>query len=703
MGSKKNLLLLVVFWLSSTITSIFSAPAGSNSLVSIISNTTFPTSDNDDVLTPNEIRGFGWMKNGFSFGDASTTCTFNSVFPVSGTVDMKGGLLYLTSDLVFSNPTTLASAGIFYANNRMIDFANNITSIPSTNNTLFHNANVALNNDTLISGTLKFRGTCTLDGRKNNVTFGTAGAIVVDSGSNLTLKNLELDGIKNRKIVCLDNTATLLLDNVRWVQSGDYTFTNGSITFLNDVVCSSSHKFKYDSTRTSTIKTDSSWEFTDLGTLEIGRKTGYYGREPLYFEDASAVIKINNGTLAVTSSGARLTRGKLVGDGAVKLDVSSTNTIGGLAMGDGVSKANDLVFKLYPEAAFHLKNGHLVYDIIDGENFLTDDVDVRFIRRGSGSVFHVNQDINLSNVTIKVDPYSDTELLAGKHIYYNNTNVSTAYGDYTITATYLNGVQELFSGNGSLFVAKGFYPFYSIVQGTGNKFSGPGDILSPITIKNSASNLYFDLNGRVLSNIAMNGGTILLQDNLTFGNAAVLTGSGSVQASIYSIDLPLTSIVLTSTINFNATNGVLNLNADVTLASQVKFDGHWVINGNGNFLDFGYSGSIVLGKNSYLKFKNVSMRGVQGNSIRCFDDSGKISFDRANLAMSGNYSFTVGSFKVKSFFDVDGSYAFNYQSGMTSTIDKSSSWLLQPNTTLSIGRKEPFGRQPLYFGNTTSQ
>ncbi|QQR49419.1 hypothetical protein IPF37_01045 [bacterium] len=702
MGSKKFLLLLTVLYVCVPF-NIFSGPVGSDSLVSIVSNTTFPTSDNDSFLTPNIVHGFGWMKNGFSFGDAQTTCTFNSVFPVAGSIDLQGGLLYLTSDLIFNNPSTLASTGIFYANNHTVDFASSITYLPRVNNTVFHNANVYFSNDTIISGTLKFRGTCVLDGKKNNVTLGNTGVLIVDSGSSLTLKNLELDGLKNKKLLCLDNSATLLFDNVRLVQSDNYSFTNGSITFLNDVVCSSSHTFKYDSRFTSTIKADSCWEFTDLGTLEIGRKTGYYGREPLYFEDGSSIIKMNNSTLAVTSSGARLTRGKFVGDGAVKLDVYSTNTMSALAMGDGVSIPNDLTFKLYPEAVFHLKRGRMIYDIIDGDNFLTDDVDVRFIRRGLGSIMHVNQDMVLANVTIKVDPYSDTELLPGKHIYYNNTGVSTAYGDYTITATYLNGIQELFGGNGYLFVEKGFYPFYALVKGTNNTFAGPGDIYSPITLADGGSQLCLDLMGRVLSNIVLHGGTIILGNDITFGNNAVITGSGKVQAYGYSVDLPATNVVLTSTLNLNGNGAVFRLNSDTIMASPLTFNGHWVINGNGNMLDFSSSGALIVGKNSFVELRNVTLRRVHDNVIRCFDNSGIFHFDSINILLSNDYSFTVGSLKIENDCTLDGPFTFNYQSGLTSTIDQSSQFLLKPDTTLAIGRQQPFGRQPLYFEDLTSQ
>ena len=39
--------------------------------------------------TNNSMIGFGWFRNGFLFQDSSTSCTFSSVFPVAGSINLK--------------------------------------------------------------------------------------------------------------------------------------------------------------------------------------------------------------------------------------------------------------------------------------------------------------------------------------------------------------------------------------------------------------------------------------------------------------------------------------------------------------------------------------------------------------------------------------------------------------------------------------
>ncbi len=83
--------------------SLFSFPylcavvKGSNTAVSVEAAANFPAADND-----NTMLGFGWFKNGFILEDLLTTCSFNDVFPVSGTVNLNGGTLRLQQDLLLS-------------------------------------------------------------------------------------------------------------------------------------------------------------------------------------------------------------------------------------------------------------------------------------------------------------------------------------------------------------------------------------------------------------------------------------------------------------------------------------------------------------------------------------------------------------------------------------------------------------------------
>lgn len=73
---------------------------------------TFPAAEN---LT-NRIANYAYMRNGFQLQDSSTTCSYDSIFPVSGIFSLNGGKLYLNRSLVFDNIFGFGTGGYIFAN-----------------------------------------------------------------------------------------------------------------------------------------------------------------------------------------------------------------------------------------------------------------------------------------------------------------------------------------------------------------------------------------------------------------------------------------------------------------------------------------------------------------------------------------------------------------------------------------------------------
>src|SRR5438270_288510 len=109
---------------------------GSELVVSVQPFVTFPAID----LT-NTILGFAWLKNGFALQNASTACTFDNAFPVSGTVNLNGGTLTLNQDLKFGYNVTLQGLGTIIANGNSITLPRSVTGFPATTN-IFQDANI---------------------------------------------------------------------------------------------------------------------------------------------------------------------------------------------------------------------------------------------------------------------------------------------------------------------------------------------------------------------------------------------------------------------------------------------------------------------------------------------------------------------------------------------------------------------------------
>src|SRR5581483_27607 len=91
-------------------------PGNGNTAVSVQSAALFPAGDNT-----NTMLGFGLFLNGFTLADSTTTCTFNDFFPVSGKIDMRGGILVLNQDLTITQSVNFVSTGTFNG------FSNNVS------------------------------------------------------------------------------------------------------------------------------------------------------------------------------------------------------------------------------------------------------------------------------------------------------------------------------------------------------------------------------------------------------------------------------------------------------------------------------------------------------------------------------------------------------------------------------------------------
>lgn len=103
---------------------IFSLSVGSNTTFSRQPMPTFPT-----VATDNRMLGFAAFEQGFALQSKTTTCTFDNFFPVSGTVALQGGRLYLLQDLIFNNQYQLPLGGNFYGVNHSIEFPKQLSDI----------------------------------------------------------------------------------------------------------------------------------------------------------------------------------------------------------------------------------------------------------------------------------------------------------------------------------------------------------------------------------------------------------------------------------------------------------------------------------------------------------------------------------------------------------------------------------------------
>jgi hypothetical protein len=496
---------------------------GSESTVSVISTSTvFPSADTD-----NTMLGFGWFQGGFTFANQNTTCTFNSVFPVSGTIDMKGGTLYLERDMVLQNITELSGLGTIIGNNHIITLCESITSFPS-NLTLIKDLTIKGANGVSLTSTMTVQGTCRIIGSNNFLDLNGGGIVIVDQNSSLELQNTLIKGVKNNNIGCVGDTSLIILNNAEIELTGDVHFENGAINIINTSRIFGGYTFWYDSAEPCFIDRESNLIICKNVTLKIGKKTPK-GPSQLSFYDESSVISCSDCILQVTAHGIELTKGRIQLYNNTIITTESTDTTHGIILGDGVSEENDIKLELKGGCQSTFASGALVYNNVDGSQFTSDSSNSYFIRK-IDSVFHMATTCTYPTSTLEFEfdgiHFPETTLAPDAKLYYNNTRVIIpGYGDGVFNARREGVYPFILDSHDSIYITSGSFVGGVLVIGDGNIISGNGHIDGPLALNGSSSHLMLNISGSIKDTISLNGGKLTLQNNIKIQSSSCFTSS----------------------------------------------------------------------------------------------------------------------------------------------------------------------------------
>jgi len=223
------------------------------------------------------------------------------------------------------------------------------------------NVNFFLNNNMSWKMTATIQGDCTVDARNNRITLEDEGSMYVSSGAQLTLKNMGLAGLSGSKLSCEDNSASIILKNCELLLEDDFEFATGFLSFQQDIVISGTCQFTYASNQISTVSAHSKL------TIDRGAKFYYApstaNRDLLAMTDRSSCLYLDGCTLQSTTTGLRLTNGRLFIDNNVTFSSEGTTASESISFGNG-SAVNDLDIKVLSGATLDLYGG-LYYDNVE--------------------------------------------------------------------------------------------------------------------------------------------------------------------------------------------------------------------------------------------------------------------------------------------------------------------------------------------------
>lgn len=671
---------------------------GSNSAVSRQAFVTFPAADNDD----NEIRGFVYLDEGFALEDNTTSCTFNGLMPVRGEIALNGGNLFLKADVKCDNLLTFTSLGSIRADGQyVVDLSKSLAQIgaPSASEFVFQNIGLIFQSNVLLNAPLCFSGDCFIDGTGNVLELADTASFIVDTGSHLLLKDVRLEGIQSENVRCKDDSGSITLQDVDWVQKESCAFKNGSFLVDGHVSLIGTSTFSYESSQTSTIDTNSELCITGGFHFCLGRNL-LTGNEPLNFVDETSILFLDNCTLNITESGVCFTKGSLDINRTVGLSMLATSTLNGLELGDG-SAANDFAVRFSPAAVLDFSEGYLVYNNVSPEKFMASSATSRFTRHENAQTY-IAQNLTLPKITIDVSTnlVQPVQVVPGKTLRFEKSTISLPDVDFEILGNQYTDFSYILTTSDYLFFKRGSLLLGVLALGAGNRLVGNGNLLGSLILTSVAAQIILGINGFVGTNIILNNGTLTLDQDLVLAPEGTITGPGTIDIGSSKFYIENTNYNWTTPTHWIGDAGQLIFDGFLCLSNTWTIEGSIQIIGNGNTLSLLDGAQIDVMPGSQLLLNNIIIDGLSGTNLRCVDDSGEIIWARVVSRLSDDYTFDHGSSIVRFSNIITGTYAFNYDSVMTSTLERDALLCIAAGMTFSIGAND--GNQPLYFKHPTS-
>ncbi len=204
------------------------------------------------------------------------------------------------------------------------------------NRIIFKNGSLVLNSDVNLIGEFHAGQSCKINARGKRIFFNdSASGFVVRPRSSLLIENAELQNLSLSSIRCLDDSGTVTLSNCVIALSQDFTFSQGSILFNNDVVFTGTNQFNYTSRVGSTVSSLATLMFDKFTTFNYAPARANVNL--LALTDVSSNFYLNGCTLISTSTGLRLTTGTLFLDDNVTLSSSAVFNANALWLDSGLN------------------------------------------------------------------------------------------------------------------------------------------------------------------------------------------------------------------------------------------------------------------------------------------------------------------------------------------------------------------------------
>ncbi|MBS1987764.1 hypothetical protein JST56_02115 [Candidatus Dependentiae bacterium] len=276
--------------------------------------------------------------------------------------------------------------------------------------------------------------------------------------------------------------------------------------------------------------------------------------------------------------------------------------------------------------------------------------------------------------------------ISGREIVFNKGTFVDGNNRMKIAGTYRTGDANkiLLNGNES-FRGGGISVAQAIeVRNGNNRLEGEILLSNNLVLHDSNASVTCAITRSLAQDIELNGGTLYLEENLSFIDDKKIVGNGTIVCNARKIILGAKEMSWNGSIYFDNGNDI-ELKSTLHLCQTWTFSGYnSTIVGNGNILMLEPHGKIVVERGANLLLKNMVIQNVALRNIRCLDGAGKIIFQDVVLVQNDDFIFDKGSFDVYGSLDLISGYTFVFQPTAECTIQSASTLALSNNVTLSV-------------------
>ena len=286
----------------------------------------------------------------------------------------------------------------------------------------------------------------------------------------------------------------------------------------------------------------------------------------------------------------------------------------------------------------------------------------------------------VNNGTIYADTFSATSIqgtTTGDTITFSGGFLQTSGNSkFFTTSSYDPTTGDTFklTGNGILESFNDSVIQSVNISGTGNVINGSPVFGSALVLADSATSVTLNLQHNLSQNITMNGGTVILGDNLTLETNIFFTGTGT--CNVNNKGLTISAMQSTpwsgSTTFLNASD--IDIDGYVSLTGTWTFSGAGVssrINGKGNNLDLSSGGTISIGANHTLYIANLNIIGLATARLSMTSTS-SLRIYETNLTSNGAFVLSAGTITVQGgqcYYYARGTDTFSVAAGGTLVVD----------------------------------